>query len=77
MPQDGGCVKKRREIVQDGGCVKEQMAGPPAKMAAVHSAIILKKAGNRVSPDPRGRLCERTDGGAPGQDGCGAQCNDI
>jgi hypothetical protein len=50
MPQDVGCVKKWREIVQDGGCVKN--------MAAARNVIMfLKKGGNRVSPDPRWRLC--------------------
>jgi hypothetical protein len=76
MLQDGGCVKKWWEIVQDGGCVKEQMAGPPAKMAAVRN-VILKKVGNKVSPGSRWRLCKRTDGGPSGQDGCREQCNNI
>jgi hypothetical protein len=46
-------------------------------MAAARNVIILKKVGNRVSPDRRRRLCKRTDGGPPGQDGCRAQCNKI
>jgi hypothetical protein len=46
-------------------------------MAAARNVIIFKKVGNSVSPDPRRRLCKRTDGGPPGQDGCRAQCNKI